>query len=237
MSGSTIRMDWRFVASNLFSRAYLIAAGKSYAEALFVGWGLAHIGDFFYPRAGAIVGIVPSLAVTIMGLNAASLAKPVLAKAGVDVIDDPAAEDRFSGSRVSIYVVAMLWGIYGATFWQDGPPPFILLAFLFGGFAYAYGYALARIPNFTVAYLTGATPEHERVVMSQLYSHTVATALPGVGLAAYLLATAGVGPSYVGSFLTWQTFVTTLIPLLYFPYYVAVSYNLLVAAKSAETSA
>ena len=88
MSGSAINSEGRFVFSVLTSASYLLAAASAYAQMIFVGWGWAYIGDVFYPNAGDIIGVVPSLAVTIMGLNSISLAKPVLAKAGIAVVED-----------------------------------------------------------------------------------------------------------------------------------------------------
>lgn len=162
--------------SVLTSASYLLAAAIAYAQMIFVGWGWAYIGDVFYPNAGDMIGVVPSLAVTIMGLNSVTLAKPVLAKAGIPVVEDPKRWNLFSVPRLTVYNITMLCGICAAIFWESEEPPLILVAFLFAGLAYVNGYALARIPGFTVAYLTNATAEQEQRAAKSLYGPTVAAA-------------------------------------------------------------
>ncbi|BCG87149.1 hypothetical protein MesoLj113c_32590 [Mesorhizobium sp. 113-3-9] len=237
MSGSAIKSEGRFVFSVLTSASYLLAAASAYAQMIFVGLGWAYVGDVFYPNAGDIIGVVPSLAVTIMGLNSVSLAKSVLAKAGITVVEDQKRWGRFSVPRLTVYIITMLWGMCAAIFWEQGPPPAILIVFLFAGVAYVNGYALARIPNFTVAYLTDASAEQERQAANRLYGPTVAVALPAIVVVACLLATAGSSETYVEGFLSWGTFLSALIPLLYFPYFVAASYNLLELTKASADTA
>lgn len=227
MTRGLLSADAKAALSSLKSGRYLSAAAISFAQTAFVGWGWSYMGDTFYPDANVIIGVVPSLAMVIMALNATSLAKPVLNRIGVPAEEDEKRWELFSLPRLTVYNITMLVGICGVIFWQQPSPPFEVVAILFVGLAYVNGYALARIPNFTVAYLANVAPENEQIAARALAKPTIIAAWPAVTIVAFLQATAGTSETNVEGFLKLGTFLSILIPLLYFPYFVVLSVGLM----------
>lgn len=230
MSGSSFYMDWRFVLSVMFSRKYLLEASKSYIATLWVGWCFSFVGDQFYPDGG-LLGVVPALAVTIVGLNAISLAKVVLGYKGVAVVEDRERWKLFDATRITIYTITMITGFCGV-YWSADFAPNVLILFLGVCLTWVNGYALVRIPHYTTAYLAGATGEQERETGIYLLAPAIALASPGIVLVAYLQVTVGIQPSYIAAFWTPSTFVSAAVPLIYFPYFTALSWDLFYRLKN-----
>lgn len=223
MSGATFYMDWRSVLSALFSRRYLRAAAVAYIEVLFVGWGLSYIGDVFYPNAG-LVGALPSLAMIIVSLNSVSLATAILQHKGIEIVEDEDRWNQFSTIRMTIYVITMLAG-FGLAMLPVGDAPQILVMVLFACLIWTNGYALVRIPHFTVAYLAGASAEQERATAIYLAAPAIALATPSILLVAVLQASVGAQETYMASFLHPATPVSALVPLVYFPFFSLLSWH------------